>query len=79
MENETNDYDYTYYYNITDDDTIGHMFDGDNTTEWFTDYDFEDQVKTVNVEFHVSTNIWVDDSIRDPRTRADPHQKKYST
>ena len=55
------------------------MSDGDNTTEWFTDYDFVDQVKTVNVEFHVSTNIWVDDSIRDPRTLADPHQKKYST
>ena len=69
--------DYTYYYTITDDYTIGNMFDGDNTTMWYSSSHFDDQVKTVNVVFHVSTSIWVDDSIRDSFTKADPHQKKF--
>ena len=71
--NETTD-DSFYYY---DHYSVQHMFDENITSHWHSHYSFEDQVKAVSVEFHVSTSILVDDSIRDPRTRADPHQKKF--
>ena len=43
----------------TDEYRFRHMFDDDLNTMWHSHFRFEDQVKVLGVEFHVSTSIQV--------------------